>query len=87
MYWNAVNNFLYRFMAKYEHAPSHIKMSREFYENLEREMIGAQWLFLVKCNKIRGLDIIQDDSQIMFSIVGKEGDELMVDSFNRTKYY
>ena len=76
MYWNTVNNFLYGFMAKYEHAPSYIKMSREFYENLEREMIGAQLMALYKQCSVRGCKIIIDDSMRgdVFVIYGKEDD-------------
>lgn len=72
MYWNCVNNMAYKFMAMYHHAATEIHMSPGFYNNLLEEMRGAQWLFLLKNNSVRGLKIVIDDREALFSIVGKE---------------
>ena len=59
-------------MAMYHHAATEIHMSPGFYNNLLEEMCGAQWLFLLKNNSVRGLKIVIDDREALFSIVGKE---------------
>lgn len=71
MYWNCVNNMCYKFMALYHYTPTEIHMSSNFYNNLFEEMCGAQWWFLLKNNSIRGMNIIIDDQEVLFTIVGK----------------
>jgi hypothetical protein len=58
-------------MALYHYAPSEIRMSPNFYNNLFEEMCGAQWWFLLKNNSIRGMNIVIDDQEVLFTIVGK----------------
>ena len=54
MYWNFVNDMSYKYIKLYHHAPTHIYMPRWFYNNLEHEMVGKQWLAMIKQNSIRG---------------------------------
>ena len=86
MYWNAVNNASYCFMSKFKYPAATIYMSRNFYNELEREMIGAQWLALIKQNSVRGMNIIIDDSQKLFTIRGSRGDEIVVTDMSVTKF-
>lgn len=86
MYWTLVNDMCYKFVIKFHYACSTIHMSREFYNSLEMEMVGNQWLSLVKQNSVRGCHIIIDDTQKLFTLKGKEGDELVVMSFEQTKF-
>lgn len=86
MYWNAVNNATYCFMSKFKYPGGTIHMSRQFYNNLENEMYGDQWWFLIKENSVRGMKIVIDDNQELFAIKGKDGDELIVKDLNITKY-
>lgn len=72
MYWNCVNNMCYKFMAMYHYTATEIHMSPDFYNNLFEEMCGAQWWFLLKNNSVRGLKIVIDDRETLFTIVGKE---------------
>ena len=72
MFWNCVNNMCYKFMAMYHYTATEIHMSPDFYNNLFAEMCGAQWLFLLKNNSVRGLKIVIDDREALFTIVGKE---------------
>jgi hypothetical protein len=58
-------------MALYHYTPTEIRMSPNFYNNLFEEMCGAQWWFLLKNNSIRGMDIVIDDQEVLFTIVGK----------------
>ena len=71
MYWNCVNNMCYKFMALYHYTPTEIRMSHNFYNNLFEEMCGAQWWFLLKNNSVRGMNIVIDDQEVLFTIVGK----------------
>ena len=59
-------------MALYHYVPTEIHMSPDFYNNLLEEMCGAQWWFLLKNNSIRGMKIVIDDREALFTIVGKE---------------
>lgn len=86
MYWNTVNNASYCFMSKFKYPGSTIYMSRNFYNELEREMIGAQWLALIKQNSVRGMNIIIDDSQKLFTIRGSRGDEIVITDMSVTKF-
>ena len=86
MYWHLVDDMCYKFTIKFHHACSTIHMSREFYNCLEMEMVGNQWLSLVKQNSVRGCHIVIDDTQIMFTLKGREGEELVVRSFEETKF-
>ena len=86
MYWNLVDDMCYKFTIKFHYACSTILMSREFYNSLEWEMVGNQWLSLVKQNSVRGCHIVIDDTQIMFTLKGREGEELVVRSFEETKF-
>ena len=72
MYWNCVNNMCYKFMAMYHYTATEIHMSPSFYNNLLEEMCGAQWWFLLKNNSVRGLKIVIDDQEALFTIVGRE---------------
>lgn len=71
MYWNCVNNMCYKFMAMFHYTATEIHMSPNFYNNLFEEMCGAQWWFLLKDNTIRGMNIVIDDQEVLFTIVGK----------------
>ena len=71
MYWNCVNNMCYKFMAMFHYTATEIHMSPNFYNNLFEEMCGAQWWFLLKNNSIRGMNIVIDDQEVLFTIVGK----------------
>ena len=78
MYWNLINRKGQEFTGKYHYAPSKVYMSRGFYNSLEMEMGGAQWLALIKQNSVRGMAIVLDDSQQLFTIEGKQGDKIVV---------
>ena len=71
MYWNCVNNMCYKFMAMFHYTATEIHMSPNFYNNLFEEMCGAQRWFLLKGNSIRGMNIVIDDQEVLFTIVGK----------------
>ena len=71
MYWNCVDNMCYKFMAMFHYTATEIHMSPNFYNNLFEEMCGAQWWFLLKDNTIRGMNIVIDDKEVLFTIVGK----------------
>lgn len=86
MYWNAVNNAAFCFMSKFKYPGGIICMSRQFYNNLENEMYGDQWWFLIKENSVRCMKIVIDDSQELFAIKGKDGDEIVVKDLNIHKY-
>jgi hypothetical protein len=49
-------------MQRFNYASSTIIMSRWYYNNLEREMCGKQWLVLIKENSVLGNKIVIDDS-------------------------
>ena len=72
MFWNCINNMCYKFTALYHYTPTEIHMSPGFYNNLLEEMCGAQWWFLLKNNSVRGLKIVIDDREVLFTIVRKE---------------
>lgn len=86
MFWNAVNNAAFCFMSKFKYPAATIYMSRNFYNELEREMIGSQWLALIKQNSVRGMNIIIDDSQKLFTIRGSRGDEIVITDMSVTKF-
>lgn len=78
MYWNMVNNGCYEYCRIFHHAPNIIIMCRQFYEEVEKEMYGVQYLHLIKRNSIRGLKIYIDNNMnkdTLFIIKGKEGCE------------
>ena len=68
MYWNFIEGMSKEFTVKYGHAPSIVIMNIDFYNKLEYEMIGKQWLVLIKCSSIRGMKIMIDNN-IDFVIV------------------
>ena len=86
VYWNAVNNAAFCFMSKFKYPGGMIYMSRQFYNSLENEMIGDQWWFLIKENSVRGMKIVIDDSQELFTIRGSGDDEIVVTDMNVTKF-
>ena len=49
-------------MQRFNYASSTIIMSRWYYNNLEREMCGKQWLVLIKENSVLGNKIVIDDN-------------------------
>ena len=55
-------------MVKNGYAPTVIYMSNNYYDNLEREMVGAQWKFLVKCSLVLGMKAIIDFSEKEFRL-------------------
>lgn len=85
MFWNCINNMCYKFMAMYHYTATEIHMSPDFYNNLFEEMCGAQWWFLLKNNSVRGLKIVIDDREALFTIVGKEH-TLTPTSLNETRW-
>lgn len=85
MYWNCVNNMAYRFTAKFGIAASVITMSPYYYEQLFAEMHGAQWWFLMKENKIRGMEIVIDNEERLFTIHGG-GHSLTATKLDEQKY-
>ena len=72
MYWNKINDMSYKYIKLYHHAPTHIYMPRWFYNNLEYEMVGKQWLAMIKQNSIRGMHIVIDDNEPFFKIIGND---------------
>ena len=86
MYWNAVNNASYCFTIKFKYSAAIIYMNSNFYNALEREMVGYQWWFLIKQNRVRGMKIVIDDSQELFTIRGSRGDEIVVTDMSITKF-
>lgn len=70
MYWNMVNKASHEFSEKFGFAPSKIYMNFNFYCELEREMVGDQWWFLIKENSVRGMKIVIDDGISSFVIAG-----------------
>ena len=70
MFWICVDNMCHRFTAKFGVAPSIITMSQYYYEQLFREMCGNQWWFLMKTNEVRGLKIVIDNKERLFTLHG-----------------
>ena len=62
MFWNAIRRACFKYMQRFNYASSTIIMSRWYYNNLEREMCGKQWLFLIKVNSVLGNKIVIDDN-------------------------
>ncbi len=62
MFWNTIRRACFKYMRRFNYASSIIKMSRWYYDNLEREMCGKQWLVLIKENRVLGNKIVIDDS-------------------------
>lgn len=62
MFWNAIRRACFKYMQRFNYASSTIKMSRWYYNNLEREMCGKQWLALIKSNSVLGNKIVIDDN-------------------------
>ena len=60
MYYNKIFKECFKFMVKHEYAPTVIYMNPKYYDELEREMIGAQKRFLIKCSVVLGTKIIID---------------------------
>ena len=86
MYWNAVNNAAFCFMSKFKYPAGMIYMSRKFYNSLENEMYGDQWWFLIKENSVRGMKIVIDDSQELFSIRGHGDDVIVITSLDVNRF-
>lgn len=78
MYWNKINAIGSKFTVLYGHCASNIVMPRWYYDNLELEMFGAQWLHLIKNGSVRGLKIIIDDHEEFFSICDNLGNVLVI---------
>lgn len=68
MYYNKILKECFNFMVKNGYAPTVIYMSNDYYDNLEREMVGAQWKFLVKCSLVLGMKVIIDFSEKEFRL-------------------
>lgn len=62
MFWNIIRRACFEYMKHFSYASSIIKMSRWYYNNLEREMCGKQWLVLIKENSVLGNKIVIDDN-------------------------
>ena len=62
MFWNAIRRACFEYMQRFNYASSTIIMSRWYYNNLEREMCGKQWLVLIKENSVLGNKIVIDDN-------------------------
>lgn len=60
MFYNKLKKAIEEFVVKHKYCPTTVNMSPTYYDNLEKEMVGAQWLFLIKCSKVMGLKIIVD---------------------------
>ena len=86
MYWNAVNNAAFCFMSKFKYPGGMIYMSRQFYNSLENEMYGDQWWFLIKENSVRGMKIVIDDNQELFSIRGRGDDVIVITSLDVNRF-
>ena len=85
MYWNCVNNMGYKFTAKFHIAPSEIHMSPYFYESLFEELQGGQWWHLFKNNSVRGMKIVIDEQESLFTLHGG-GHTLTAKSLNESRW-
>lgn len=70
MFWICVDNMGHKFSAMYHVAPSEIHMSQYYYEQLFAEMCGNQWWFLMKENEVRGMKIVIDNEERLFTLYG-----------------
>lgn len=62
MYYNTIRRSCFKYMSFYGFSSSVIIMSSSFYDQLEKEMIGKQWLALIKQNSVLGNKIIIDNN-------------------------
>lgn len=85
MFWNCVNNVAYKFIAKYNVAPSVIVMSQYYYEQLFGEMCGAQWWHLMKMYEVRGMKIIINNEERLFTLHGG-GHSLTATHLNESRW-
>ena len=60
MYWNTINRFSNKFMVEYKYPPNTIRMSLNYYNHLENEMIGDEFRVLVKRHRVRGCKVVID---------------------------
>lgn len=77
MFWNTIRRACFEYMQRFNHASSIIKMSRWYYNNLEREMCGKQWLVLIKVNSVLGNKIVIDDNlneRVFFILCDSRGE-------------
>lgn len=81
MFWNTIRRACFKYMRRFNYASSTIKMSRWYYDNLEREMCGKQWLVLIKENTVLGNKIVIDDN------LKEEELFILCDSRGGHKYY
>lgn len=72
MFWNMINDMAYKYGRVFHSVPTHVYMPRWFYDNLEREMVGDQWWFLIRNSKVRGMSIIIDNEVPFLKIVGDD---------------
>ena len=73
MYWNTINRFSNRFMAKYKYPPSVIVMSWLYYINVQKEMNDNEKCVLTKTGRAKGCKIITNpnlDEKIAFVLLG-----------------
>ena len=68
MFYNKIKKSCFDFMVKNNYAPTVVYMSQKYYDELENEMIGKQYRFLIKCAKVQGLKVIIDFSEKEFRL-------------------
>lgn len=68
MFYNKIKKECFKFMVKNHYAPTVIYMNQQYYDELENEMIGKQYRFLIKCAKVQGLKVIIDFSEKEFRL-------------------
>lgn len=78
MFWNTINENSNLFSMTYGYAPSIVYMNRKFYNGLENEIYGYQLRFLIKENRIRGLEVRIDDEVDIIVICSKYTDDKIV---------
>ena len=58
MFYNRILKASHEFINGNHYCATKIFMNPNYYNNLEKEMFGGQWMFLIKCSKVLGLKII-----------------------------
>ena len=81
MYWNTINRFSNKFMVEYKYPPSTIRMSLNYYNHLESEMIGDEFRVLVKRHRVRGCKVIIDfnlEEDVAFILEGMKQNDIFL---------
>ena len=54
MFYNRILKASQEFINDNHYCATKIFMNPNYYNNLEKEMFGGQWMFLIKCSKVLG---------------------------------